>query len=69
MVSLDDPETFSKTLMAWFERFCGPDALRHIFLTSLQSLGSSLFTDESQEKVRACVSCYSMCAQASVYFV
>lgn len=52
MVSLNDPETFSKTLMAWFERFCGPDALRHIFLTSLQSLGSSLFTDESQEKVR-----------------
>ena len=52
MVSLDDPEVFSATLLAWFEQYCGPDALRQTFLTSLQSLGSALFHEDSQRKVR-----------------
>eukprot|EP00123_Amoebidium_parasiticum_P004481 comp15785_c0_seq1/m.13023 comp15785_c0_seq1/g.13023 ORF comp15785_c0_seq1/g.13023 comp15785_c0_seq1/m.13023 type:complete len:576 (-) comp15785_c0_seq1:541-2268(-) len=52
VVSLDDSETFSTSLLQWFEQYCCPEALRETFLTSLQSLSSCVLSEESAQKLR-----------------
>ncbi|KNC77872.1 hypothetical protein SARC_09682 [Sphaeroforma arctica JP610] len=65
-VSLESSEVFSKTLLEWFEQYCAPDALRETFMISLQSMGTSLFTDESTEKFKRWGGALSACKDVMV---
>eukprot|EP01134_Creolimax_fragrantissima_P000034 CFRG0034T1 len=65
-VSLESSEAFSKTLLEWFEQYCAPDALRETFMVSLQSMGTSLFTDESTQKFKRWGGALSACKDVMV---
>lgn len=51
-VSLDSPERFQTTVMAWFNEHCRPRVLRDMFLESLCVMKSQLFTESTIQKLR-----------------
>eukprot|EP01136_Pigoraptor_vietnamica_P007888 Opistho-1_new@42543 len=64
MVSLDSPEAFSTSLMAWFDQYCRPESLRESFLVALRMLGSRFFTEDSINRVKRWSGGLSACTES-----
>ncbi|KJE96168.1 max-like protein X [Capsaspora owczarzaki ATCC 30864] len=62
-VSLDSPEEFASSIMAWFDEFARPDSLRESFLSSLRNMGTRFLTEESMQKVRRWSGGLSACTE------
>eukprot|EP01137_Pigoraptor_chileana_P023836 Opistho-2@90808 len=63
-VSLDSPDAFSASLMAWFDQYCRPESLRESFLVSLRMLGSRFFTEDSINRVKRWSGGLSACTES-----
>ncbi|KNC81473.1 hypothetical protein SARC_06202 [Sphaeroforma arctica JP610] len=66
IVSLENAEDFSLSLMSWFEQYCTPDTLRTTFVDSMQTIVSRLFSEEQTKTLRRVSGAITACKEVMV---